>query len=223
MLPAPTTPSDIAFTPTVKAIQAKKGSRKAYARMEQGDGWETTVTEDLAAFIAQQASFYLATANAEGQPYIQHRGGAKGFLKVIDEKTLGFADFAGNRQYISLGNLAENPRVHLFLMDYAHRRRVKIWGEARVVDDDPALLARLADPGYKAHPERAIVIHLAAWDANCPQHIPQLFAAADVAATLAARDRRIAELEAEIQRLHADPTPGTTPAQRTKPRDQGET
>lgn len=194
-------PSDVAFTESVKAVQTRKGSRKAYARMEQGDGWETTVTEGLADFIAEQASFFLATANAEGQPYIQHRGGPKGFLRVIDERTLGFADYGGNRQYISLGNLADNPKVHLFLIDYAHRRRVKIWGEARVVEDDPALVARLMPEGYAAKPERAIVIHLAAWDANCPQHIPVRLDAADVAAALEARDRRIAELEAEVRRL----------------------
>jgi len=194
-------PSDVAFTGSVKAIQTRKGSRRAYARMEEGDGWSTTVTDDLAAFIAEQNSFFLATANAAGQPYIQHRGGPPGFLRVLDERTLGFADFRGNRQYISLGNLDENPKVHLFLIDFAHRRRVKIWGEAKVVEDDPALLARLAPAGYDARPERAFVIHVAAWDANCPQHIPQRLEAADVALALAERDRRIAELEATIARL----------------------
>lgn len=196
-------PSDVAFTPTVKALQTKKGSRKAYARMEQGGGWQTTITDDVAAFIADQSSFFLGTANAEGQPYIQHRGGPKGFLRVLDEHTLAFADFAGNRQYISLGNLQENPKVHLFLIDYVHQRRVKIWGEANVVEDDPALLARLAPKGYAARPERAIVIRAVAWDVNCPQHIPQRIDAADVAEALASRDRRIAELEAELQRLRS--------------------
>jgi hypothetical protein len=194
-------PSDVAFTPSVKAIQTKKGSRKAYARMEQGEGWETTVTAELSAFAAEQTSFFLATANAEGQPYIQHRGGPKGFLKTLDEQTLGFADFGGNRQYISLGNLSDNPKAHLFLIDYAGRRRVKIWGEARVVEDDMALLDRLVVPGYRADIERAILIRVVAWDVNCPQHIPRRLEAADVAAELAARDRRIAELEAEIRRL----------------------
>ncbi len=122
--------SDIAFTGTVKALQARHGSRKAYARMEQGGGWETTITADVAAFIGEQTSFFLASVNADGQPYIQHRGGPKGFLKILDERTLGFADFRGNRQYISVGNLQENPKVHLFLIDYRHQRRVKIWGEA---------------------------------------------------------------------------------------------
>ncbi|HSO37480.1 MAG TPA: pyridoxamine 5'-phosphate oxidase family protein [Labilithrix sp.] len=194
-------PSDVAFTDSVKAIQTRKGSRKAYARMEEGGGWSTTIPDDLAAFIAEQNSFFLATANAAGQPYIQHRGGPPGFLHVLDETTLAFADFRGNRQYISLGNLAENPKVHLFLIDFAQRRRVKIWGEAKVVEDDPALVARLTPPGYDARPERAFVIHVAAWDENCPQHIPQRLEAADVAQALAARDRRIAELEATIARL----------------------
>ncbi len=195
------TSSDVAFTPTVKAIQTKKGSRKAYARMEEGGGWETAISEDVADFITDQTSFFLATANAAGQPYIQHRGGPKGFLHVLDEHTLAFADFAGNRQYISLGNLEDNPKVHLFLIDYAHRRRVKIWGEAKVVEDDPALLARLAPKGYAARPERVFVIRVVAWDVNCPQHIPQRIDAADVAEALASRDRRIAELEAELRRV----------------------
>ena len=204
MAQARSVPSDVAFTGSVKAVQARKGSRKAYARMEQGEGWETRVTEGLAAFIAERDSFFLATANAEGQPYIQHRGGPKGFLRVVDESTLGFADFSGNRQYISLGNLAENPKVHVFLIDYEHRRRVKVWGEAEVVEDDPALLARLTPEGYAARPERVILIRVAAWDANCPQHIPVKVDAADVAEALAARDRKIEELEAQLRRMEAE-------------------
>ncbi len=196
-----TYPSDIAFTDPVKALQTRAGSRAAYARMERGDGWETAITDDLAAFLAAQDSAFLATVNAQGQPYIQHRGGPKGFLRVVDAHTIGFADYRGNRQFISLGNLADNARVHLFLIDYAHRRRVKIWGEARVVDDDPALLARLMPAGYDARPERVILIRVVAWDANCPQHIPQRFDAADVEAALATRDRRIAELEAQVAAL----------------------
>jgi uncharacterized protein len=168
-----TFPSDVAFTEAVKAIQTRKGSRKAYARMEEGGGWDTVISEDLAAFIAEQDSFFLATANADGQPYIQHRGGPPGFLRVLDETTLAFADFRGNRQYISIGNLTENPKVHLFLIDYETRRRIKIWGEAKVVEDDPALLAKLMPVGYDARPERALVIHVTAWDENCPQHIPR--------------------------------------------------
>ena len=128
--------------------------------MEQGGGWETEITPELAAFIAEQTSVFLATANAAGQPYIQHRGGPPGFLRVLDEQTLAFADYRGNRQYITLGNLAENPKVHLFLIDYAHRQRIKIWGEARVVEDDPELVAALMPEGYKARPEQAIVIHV---------------------------------------------------------------
>jgi uncharacterized protein len=195
--------SDVAFTPAVKAIQARKGSRRAYARMEQAGSWETTITPELAAFVAAQTSVYLATANAAGQPYIQHRGGPPGFLRVIDEHTLAFADFVGNRQFITTGNLGENPRAHLFLMDYAHRQRIKIWGTARVVEGDAALLASLMPSGYKARGEQVIVFTVAAWDSNCPQHIPQRFEAADVAAELAARDRRIGELEAELRALRA--------------------
>lgn len=193
-------PSDIAFTPAVKALQSQAGSRRAYANMEQGDGWETTVTAALADFIREQTSFFMATANAEGQPYIQHRGGPPGFLRVLDEHTLGFADYAGNRQFISTGNLSENPKAHLFLIDYARRRRIKIWGTARVVDD-PEVVARLMPEGYKARGERAILFTIAAWDANCPQHIPQRFEAADVSRAIADRDARIRELEAEIRRL----------------------
>lgn len=196
----PATPpsSDVAFTDRVKEVQSRLGSRSAYARMEREGGFETEIAGDVAAFVAAQRSFFLATASAAGQPYVQHRGGPPGFLHVLDPHTLAFADFAGNRQYVSLGNLAENPRVHLFLIDFARQRRVKIWGEARVVEDDPALLARLTPAGYRARPERAMLIHVVAWDANCPQHIPQRLEAGDVEAALAARDRRIAELEAEL-------------------------
>lgn len=193
--------SDIAFTPAVKAVQARKGSRTAYARMEARGGWDTTITPELAAFLAEQDSVYLATASAEGQPYIQHRGGPPGFLRVLDEHTLAFADFAGNRQFITSGNLAENPRAHIFAMDYLHRRRIKLWGTARVVDDDPALLASLMPAGYAAKPEQVIVFTLAAWDSNCPQHIPQKVNVGDVAATVEALQRRVAELEAELARL----------------------
>jgi predicted pyridoxine 5'-phosphate oxidase superfamily flavin-nucleotide-binding protein len=171
--------------------------------MEREGGFETDITGDLAAFVAEQRSFFLATASAAGQPYIQHRGGPPGFLHVLDPRTLAFADFAGNRQYVSLGNLAENPRVQVFLIDYADQRRVKIWGEAKVVEDDPALLARLTPPGYRARPERAMVIRVVAWDANCPQHIPQRLEADDVNEALAERDRRIAALESELKALRA--------------------
>ena len=190
--------SDVAFTPAVKAKQLRKGSREAYAQVEARGGWRTEVDENLAAFLADANSFYLATASADGQPYIQHRGGPKGLIRVLDKSTLAFADYSGNRQYITQGNLSENPKAYIFVMDYAHRRRVKIWGEARVVEDDAALLHALMPKGYKARPEQAILFRISAWDTNCPQHIPQKFDAVDVAALLAARDARIVELEAEL-------------------------
>ena len=193
--------SDVAFTPAVKAIQARKGSRENYARVEQNGGWRTEIDENLAGFLAETNSFYFATASGAGHPYIQHRGGPKGFVKIIDKNTIAFADYSGNRQYITQGNLSENPQAHIFVMDYTHRRRVKIWGEARVVDDDPALTQALMPKGYKARPEQVILFRISAWDTNCPQHIPQKFDAGDVAAALAARDGRIAELEAELAAL----------------------
>jgi hypothetical protein len=192
--------SDVAFTPAVKAVQARKGSREAYARVEQNGGWRTEIDDNLATFLAAQDSMYLATASAAGQPYIQHRGGPKGFIRILDRNTLAFADYSGNRQYITQGNLSENPKANIFLMDYAHRRQVKIWGEARVVENDAALLQSLMPQGYRARPEQVILFRISAWDTNCPQHIPQKFDAADVAAALASRDARIAELEAELAR-----------------------
>lgn len=202
MTETPVFTSDIAFTPTVKDIQTRRGSRRGYAHMEEsGNGWSAAITGDVAIFIAQQTSVFFATANKSGQPYVQHRGGPAGFLHVLDERTIAFADYRGNRQYITTGNLAENPKAYLFLIDYARRQRLKIWGTARVIDDDPALLARLMPPDYTAKPEQAIVFHVEAWDRNCPQHIPQRFEAADVAAALAERDERIAALEAEVAAL----------------------
>jgi uncharacterized protein len=199
----PSASSDVAFTPAVKAIQEQRGSRAAYARMEARGGFKTAISTELAGFIAAQRSFFIATANLEGQPYVQHRGGPPGFLRVLDTHTLAFADYAGNRQYISLGNLADNPRAQLFLIDYAERRRVKIWGTARVVDSDAKLLATLMPEGYRARPEQAIVFDVNAWDANCPQHIPRRFEAEDVEAALQQRDQRIAGLEAELRALRA--------------------
>jgi predicted pyridoxine 5'-phosphate oxidase superfamily flavin-nucleotide-binding protein len=193
--------SDVGFTPSIKAIQERKGSRQTYARMEEGGSWQTTISPDLADFIAAQTSVFLATASADGQPYIQHRGGPAGFLHVLDERTIGFVDFAGNRQFITQGNLSENAKAYLFLIDYAHRRRIKIWGEARVVEGDAELTSKLMPENYRARPEQVILFTIAAWDMNCPQHIPQRFEAADVAAALAERDKRIAELEAELARL----------------------
>ena len=189
--------SDIAFTRAVKALQAEHGSRKAYSKMEDNGGFRTAIDDDLVAFLATVDTAYLATANAEGQPYAQHRGGPKGFIHVLDERTIGFADYVGNRQYVTAGNLSENEKAFLFLMDYAHRRRVKVWGRARVVRDDPALMARLMRDGYRARPEQVIVFQVAAWDVNCPQHIPQKFDAEDVAAALAKLEERNRVLEAE--------------------------
>ena len=196
----PSTPSDIAFSDSVKAQQEKRGSRRMYARVETGDGWPDTVTPDLAQFIAGMDSFYLSTASAAGQPYIQHRGGPAGFLKVIDEKTLGFADYSGNRQYITLGNLAENPRA--FLMDYARRIRIKLWGTAEVIEDDDVLLAKLSE-GVDAAPQRSILFHLEAWDRNCPQHIPRLVPMGAVEKLIADYDNKIADLQAQIATLRS--------------------
>jgi predicted pyridoxine 5'-phosphate oxidase superfamily flavin-nucleotide-binding protein len=196
--------SDVAFTPAVKAVQAKRGSRERYAKVEEKGGWRTTITPDLAGFLAAVRSFYLATASADGQPYVQHRGGPPGFLRVVDERTLGFADFKGNRQYITTGNLAENGKAFIFIMDYAQRRRVKLWGRARVMEADAALLARLSPEGYEARPEQGILFEIEAWDTNCPQHIPQMFAAEDVARTIVQFQARIRELEAEVAVLKGE-------------------
>jgi predicted pyridoxine 5'-phosphate oxidase superfamily flavin-nucleotide-binding protein len=184
-------------------MQTKKGSRPSYARMERDGGWESTITPELEAFIASLDMFYLGTANAQGQPYIQYRGGSPGFLKMLDEHTLAFADFAGNRQYITLGNLSENPKAFLFLMDYANSQRIKIWGTAKVIDDDPQLLKRLANPDYHAKVERAIVFTVDAWDMNCPQHIQKRFSERQVKPMIERFQDRIGELEAEVARLRA--------------------
>ena len=198
--------SDVAFTGTVKAIQQRKGSRPAYARMEAEGSWEQAIRADLKAEIEAQTSVFLATASADGQPYVQHRGGPAGFLRVMDEHTIGFVDFAGNRQYITQGNLEENPKAHLFLIDYAHRRRIKLWGTARIVEGDEALLRRLMPEGYRARPEQVVLFTVTAWDVNCPQHIPQRLEAADVEAAIQWRDARIAALEAEVEGLRRERT-----------------
>ena len=195
-------PSDIAFTAAVKGVQTAKGSRDRYAKVERR-GWRTRVTPDLAGFLGGLDMFYLGTASAEGQPYIQYRGGSPGFLKVLDEKTLAFADFGGNRQYVTVGNLSENPRAFLFLMDYANQQRVKLWGTARVVEDDPGLLDQLRDPDYPAKVERAIVFTVEAWDINCPQHIHQRFSQRQVQPVIGELQHRIAELEAELANLRS--------------------
>ena len=192
--------SDVAFTDSVKRIQAERGSRRSYERIERSmGGFPDTITPELAAYIAERDSIYLATANAGGQPYIQHRGGPPGFLKVLDPHTLAFADFAGNKQYITTGNLAENERAFLFLMNYAEGERIKIWGRARVVTNDAALLARLADDAYHARVEQAIVFDVEAWNANCPQHIPRFVHATELAETTSALRRRIAYLEETLR------------------------
>ncbi|MBL8820451.1 MAG: pyridoxamine 5'-phosphate oxidase family protein [Planctomyces sp.] len=190
--------SDIAFTPAVKAIQTEKGSRASYSRMESGGSWSTTVTPELEAFFADLDMFYLGTSNLEGQPYIQYRGGPAGFLRKIDEKTVGFADFGGNRQYISLGNLSQNPKAFIFLMDYARSRRIKLWGNARVIEGDEALLEKLRDPSYSGKVERAILFEIEAWDVNCPQHIHKRFSQKQVTPVIEQLQAKIAELEARL-------------------------
>jgi predicted pyridoxine 5'-phosphate oxidase superfamily flavin-nucleotide-binding protein len=200
-------PSDIAFTPAVKNIQTAKGSRASYAKVERG-GWRTHVTPDLAEFLARLDMFYLGTSSAKGQPYIQYRGGSPGFLKVLDERTLAFADFGGNRQYITLGNLSENPKAFIFLIDYANQQRVKLWGSARVVEDDAELLGRLSDPDYPGKVERAIVFTIEAWDINCPQHIQKRFSQQQVEPLIEQLQQRITDLEAQLaQRQGHAPSP----------------
>ncbi len=204
-----TVSSDIAFTPAVKAEQSKRGSRAGYARMEAKGGWPTVVTDEVAGFIGATRSFFLATASKDGQPYMQHRGGPEGFLRVLDENTLAFADFSGNKQYITSGNLSENPRACIFIMDYQHRQRVKIWGEAHVVQGDAELNARLS-VDYDARVVQAIVFRVQAWDANCPQHIPQMLYAEDVAKSVYALQAHIADLEREnavLRNLQNRPSP----------------
>lgn len=201
-------PSDVAFTPAVKAIQTKMGSRASYSQMEKRGGWQTTVTPDLEEFLADLDMFYLGTANASGQPYIQYRGGSPGFLKVVDKKTLAFADFGGNRQYISWGNLSENPKAFIFLIDYVHSSRVKLWGNALVVEGDAALEERLRDPDYPGKVERVILFEIEAWDINCPQHIHKRIPQKDAAPVIAKLQQRVQELEAAL----AVAQPATTPS-----------
>lgn len=206
--------TDIVFTPAARREMEARGSLKSYQpRLEQG--FPSTVTPDLASFIAEQDTAFLATATADGAPYIQHRGGPKGFIKVVDENTLGFADYRGNRQYITVANLSENDRAYLFLLDPARRQRIKLWGRARVVENDPALIERLFDKGYKARPERAILFTIAAWDVNCSQHIVTRFSEADIEQSLgpamARMQGRIAELEAENAQLKAQLAAAASP------------
>ncbi len=197
--------SDIAFTPAVKAAQEARGSRHSYSKMEERGGWAALITPELTEFISERDSLYLGTATASGQPYIQHRGGPRGFLKVLDEETLALADFMGNAQYISLGNLRENNKAFIFLMDYPNRRRIKIWGEAEFVEDDPGLLERVVDPEYKARPERALVFRVKAWDVNCPQHIQPRFTAEEAEPVVGKLRKRIEGLESQLRELGVEP------------------
>jgi uncharacterized protein len=194
--------SDLVFPPAVRRAQAERGSATAYAGKVE-HGFPNTVTPELAAFIAEQDTAFLATASAEGQPYIQHRGGPKGFIKVVDERTLGFADYRGNRQYITLGNLSENDRAYLFLLDFSRRQRIKLWGRARVVENDDTLVEKLFDHGYKARPERVILFTIEAWDVNCSQHITARLTVPEVEGLLGTVQERIAALQAENARLRA--------------------
>lgn len=195
--------SDVAFSPAVKSVQERLGSRGQYAGLENRGGFAAELSADLIEFIARRDSFYMATASAEGQPYIQHRGGPPGFLKVLDDRTLAFADFSGNRQYITVGNLGENDRAQLFLMDYANQTRVKVWGRARVVEDDPRLIERLLEEGYRGRPERAIVFEIEAWDINCPQHIVKRYSEKEVESMVKPLQTRIEELESQLARVEA--------------------
>jgi len=191
--------SDIAFSTTVKKVQEENGSRNSYAKMEQRVGWQNKVDQWLSEFIEQRDSLYFGTANAEGQPYIQHRGGPKGLLKVLDNKTLAFADYSGNMQYITVGTLRENNKAFIFLIDYPSRTRIKIWGTAKVVDNDPELLERLHSSDYKAKPERAILFNIEAWDVNCPQHIRQRFTMEELKPEFDKLKNRIVELESQLK------------------------
>jgi predicted pyridoxine 5'-phosphate oxidase superfamily flavin-nucleotide-binding protein len=205
--------SDIAFTPSVKSIQNRLGSRQQYAQMEKRRGWSNSITQELAAFLAEQDSFFLGTASADGRPYIQHRGGPKGFLKVLDSQTLAFADFSGNRQYVTFGNLAENEKTFIFVIDYASRTRIKLWGTAQVIEQDFELMAHLTDSRYKGQPERVIRFQIGAWDINCRQHIKRKIDEEKVAQVVQNLQSRVLELETEILALKtkiAEPTPYPT-------------
>lgn len=196
-LPGPS--SDVAFTSSVKAIQAARGSRAAYAKMEARGGFRVEVDDDLAGFLGEVDTAFIATVNADGQPYIQHRGGPRGFLRAIDDHTIGFVDFTGNRQYVTAGNLTENDRVCVMAIDYSTRGRVKIWGHARVVPATPELVDKLASPDYRAKIEQVVVIEVTAWDVNCQQHIPQKLDAKEVAQLVGGLRARIDELERELE------------------------
>ena len=192
-------PEDVLFSDAVKAEQARLGSRPMF----EGRDWKTEITDDLRQFLGAIDTFFFATASADGRPYIQHRGGPPGFLMPIGTHTLAFADFAGNRQYITLGHLKENDRAHIFILHFATQQRVKLWGRARVVENDTELMERLVDPAYKARPQRAIVFTLEAWDVNCTQHIVPRYSEAEIAPGINKLVARIKELEEEVARLKA--------------------
>lgn len=193
-------PQEILFSPAVRAEQERLGSRAMFAR-RPAESWKTEITEDMVQFLAAIDTFFLATASGDGQPYVQHRGGPPGFLKALGPRTLGFADFAGNRQYITLGHLAENPRAFLFIPHFATRQRLKFWGRARVVEEDGVLIARLAMRGYPGKVERAIVFDIDVWDVNCPSHITPRYSEAEIAPAIDKLVTRIKELEAEVAAL----------------------
>jgi predicted pyridoxine 5'-phosphate oxidase superfamily flavin-nucleotide-binding protein len=200
--------ADVVFTPAAQREQAKRGSAQRYAG-KIAAGFPDRVTPDLSGFIGQLDTAFLATVSAEGAPYIQHRGGPKGFIKVLDDKTLGFADYAGNKQYITISNLAGNDRAYLFLLDFANRQRIKVWGRARVVENDPALMEKLIEPGYRARPERAILFTIEAWDSNCSQHITERYTQAEVAMAVDGLRERIVALQAENARLRRGQASGS--------------
>jgi predicted pyridoxine 5'-phosphate oxidase superfamily flavin-nucleotide-binding protein len=197
--------SEIVFTKAARAAQERLGSARQYAK-KTAAGFPDRVTPELQGFIAQLDTAFLATVSAEGAPYIQHRGGPKGFIKALDERTLGFADFAGNRQYITLSNLEGNDRAFLFLLDFANRQRIKVWGRARVIEGDAALMQRLSEPGYRARPERAILFTVEAWDVNCSQHITERFTTSEIEGAVDGLRQRIAALESENAELRRQRT-----------------
>ena len=194
--------SDIAFSPSVKQRQEEMGSRDTYQKMAERRDWQQQLNM-LAPFIAARDSFYMSSVNADGQPYIQHRGGPKGFLKVLDESHLLFADYSGNRQYISVGNFDDNNKVHLFLMDYPNRTRIKIWGEATIVSKDDEDLKKFLDKEYIAEVERFVKIKVTAWDANCPQHIQQRYTWEEMEPHFDALNQKIQNLEKQVEMLSA--------------------
>ena len=192
---------DVLFSPAVKAEQARLGSRSAF----EGREWQSEITGDLRQFLSAVDTFFFATASADGRPYIQHRGGPAGFLKPIGSHMLAFADFAGNRQYITLGHLKENNRAHIFVLHFASQQRLKLWGRARVIEGDVELMERLVDPADKARPERAIVFRIEAWDINCRQHIVARYSEAEIAPAVNQLTQRIKDLEEEVARLKRGP------------------